>query len=167
MTDQMPETTSAKRGERGELLVMLQFVLMGLFVLTPIASPFNQDVFAATYEWRWAALIALCAIAVGFTLFGMLHIRENLTPLPYPVEDNQLVESGVYSIVRHPLYSSLLFAALGWVVFNLSWSHALVLAVGFVFFDHKASKEERWLTERHPQYEAYRMRVRKFIPWIY
>jgi protein-S-isoprenylcysteine O-methyltransferase Ste14 len=70
-------------------------------------------------------------------------------------------------VVRHPLYSSQLFAALGWVAFSLSLSHLALLAVGFVFFDFKASKEEAWLTERHPDYADYARGVRKLIPWIY
>ena len=69
--------------------------------------------------------------------------------------------------MRHPLYSSQLFAALRWVAFSLSLSHLALLAVGFVFFDFKASKEEDWLTERHPDYAEYARGVRKLIPWIY
>jgi protein-S-isoprenylcysteine O-methyltransferase Ste14 len=69
--------------------------------------------------------------------------------------------------VRHPLYSSQLFAALGWTLFTLSLTQLAILVLGFLFFDYKASKEEGWLTERHPEYAAYAARGRKFVPWIY
>jgi protein-S-isoprenylcysteine O-methyltransferase Ste14 len=69
--------------------------------------------------------------------------------------------------VRHPLYSSQLFAALGWTLYTLSLSHLLILVVGFLFFDYKAGKEEGWLTERHPAYPDYARRVKKLVPWVY
>mgnify|MGYP001090530933 FL=1 len=78
-----------------------------------------------------------------------------------------LVKLGIYGLVRHPLYSSQLVAALGWTLFTISLSHLAILVLGFLFFDYKATKEEGWLTERHPDYPAYARRVRKFIPWIY
>lgn len=105
--------------------------------------------------------------ALGFGVLGALQIRRYLTPLPYPVDHSRLVTSGVYGLVRHPLYSSQLFAALGWSLFTLSLSHLAILVLGFLFFDYKASKEELWLTERHPEYADYARRVRKLIPWIY
>ena len=83
------------------------------------------------------------------------------------MDHSRLVTTGVYGLVRHPLYSSQLFAALGWTLFTLSLSHLGILVLGFLFFDYKASKEEGWLTVRHPEYTAYANRVRKFIPWIY
>ena len=59
------------------------------------------------------------------------------------------------------------FAAFGWTVFQMSFSHFLLTAAGFVFFSYKASREESWLTELHPEYSDYAHHVRKFIPWIY
>ena len=121
----------------------------------------------ATEAPRRAALILGMLAALGFGAFGVLHIRRYLTPLPYPVDHSRLVTTGVYGLVRHPLYSSQLFAALGWTLFTLSLTQLAVLVLGFLFFDYKASKEEGWLTERHPEYTAYALRVRKFVPWIY
>ena len=85
-------------------------------------------------------------VALVFGGLGVFAIRAYLTPLPYPVAHNQLVRSGVYGLVRHPLYSSQLFAALGWTAFTLSLTHLALLVAGFAFFDHKASREEAWLT---------------------
>jgi protein-S-isoprenylcysteine O-methyltransferase Ste14 len=83
------------------------------------------------------------------------------------VDHSQLVQHGVYAIVRHPLYASLLFAGAAWALYNLSLSHLLALGVAFAFFKYKAAREEAWLTERHPDYVSYAGRVKKFIPWIY
>lgn len=156
------------QGKRGEYLVLIQFVLFFAFILIPRWSPFaSEALLEGLAPVRWAAL-ALCGlVALLLGGLGSAHIREYLTPLPYPVDHNQLVQHGIYSWVRHPLYSSQLFAALGWTLFTLSLSHLAILVLGFVFFDYKASKEERWLTERHPHYADYARRVRKLVPWVY
>lgn len=158
----------AFKGHRGEYLVVLQFVLFFAFILAPNWNPLaTAGVLAALEPVRWGALGGLGLVALVFGGFGVLHIRDYLTPLPYPVDHSQLVRHGVYAWVRHPLYSSQLFAALGWTLYTLSLTHLLILAIGFVFFDYKARKEEAWLTERHPEYADYAREVRKFVPWIY
>ena len=163
-----PPAPTPWHGPRGEVLVGLQFALIGLFIFLPAWQPPPLASWLAPSEWlRWAVLGLLGGIALIFAGFGALHIRAYLTPLPYPVEHNRLVVHGVYAIVRHPLYSSQIFAALAWSVFNLSISHGLVFLLAFLFFDYKAGREEQWLTERHPEYAAYAKRVSKFIPWLY
>jgi protein-S-isoprenylcysteine O-methyltransferase Ste14 len=148
--------------------VAIQFLLFFAFILAPSWNLWStQGLLAATEMPRLGLLIlaALAALALGG--LGVLHIRRYLTPLPYPVDHSRLVTTGVYGLVRHPLYSSQLIAALGWTLFTLSLSHLVILVLGFLFFDYKATREEGWLTERHPDYPAYARRVRKFIPWIY
>lgn len=158
----------AFKGHRGEYLVALQFVLFFAFIIAPNWNPLaTPAVLAALEPVRWAALGVLGLVSIAFGAFGMLHIRDYLTPLPYPVDHSQLVKHGVYAWVRHPLYSSQLLAALGWTLYSLSLPHLMILIIGFIFFDYKARKEEAWLTERHPEYADYARSVRKFVPWIY
>ncbi len=155
-------------GRRGEMLVAIQFALMIIFAVMPVWHPgLSPGLFADLLLPRLILAIPLALVALAFGALGSHHIREYLTPLPYPVEHNQLVQHGVYGLVRHPLYASLLSAALAWTLYSISLSHLLLLVVGFLFFDFKAGKEEAWLTERHPEYTDYAARVSKFIPWVY
>lgn len=170
MTGTDPQSPERKPwyGKRGELLVVFQFVILFGFILAPTWSPLaGGELFAALAPLRWGVLMLLWGAALAFGVLGSLHLREYITPLPYPVEHNRLVQHGVYGLVRHPLYSSQLFAALGWVLFSLSLSHLAILVVGFLFFDFKASREEEWLQSRHPEYADYARRVRKFVPWVH
>ncbi|MBK1720299.1 methyltransferase family protein [Thiocystis violacea] len=161
-------SASFLKGKRGEYLVVLQFVLFFAFILTPSWNPLaTAGLLDALAVPRWILLIGLGTIALLLGALGSIHIRDYLTPLPYPVDHNQLVRHGVYAWVRHPLYASQLFAALGWTLFTLSLPHLLILVIAFFFFDYKAGKEEGWLTERHPEYADYALQVRKFVPWIY
>ncbi|MBN1929913.1 MAG: isoprenylcysteine carboxylmethyltransferase family protein [Chlorobiaceae bacterium] len=156
-----------KPGTRGELLVVIQMALVALFFFTPEWPDFrNGELYRQLAVLRWGSLVAGMIIAAILGIGGSLTIRRYLTPLPYPVDHSKLVDTGVYAYVRHPLYSSQLFAAAGWAVFSLSLSHLLVTIVAALFFNYKASKEEAWLTERHPEYRDYAARVGKFVPGV-
>jgi protein-S-isoprenylcysteine O-methyltransferase Ste14 len=103
-------------------------------------------------------LLAACAA---------FNLGRNLTPLPFPRENATLIISGAYRFVRHPIYSGLIFMAIGWGLWRHSWltiGYALLL---FIFFDIKSRLEERMLTERFPEYAEYRKRIRKLIPIVY
>lgn len=168
MTPDKPIQNRMPPGKRGEHLVVMQFLLMAAFILTPVLPDQSAtELFANTLLLRWALLIICWSAAILLGGLGSHHIKEFLSPLPYPVDHNRLVTTGVYGMVRHPLYSSQLFAALGWSVFSISLSHLLLLVVAILFFSYKASKEERWLTQMHPEYADYAKKVKTFIPWIY
>lgn len=154
-------------GARGEHLVVIQIALVALYFFTPVWPDLRGgELWRQFAILRWGGLVIGILAGAALGIGGSLTIRRYLTPLPYPVENNKLVNSGVYALVRHPLYSSQLFAAAGWAVFTLSLSHLLVTALALAFFNYKASKEEAWLTERHPEYRDYAAKVGKFAPGL-
>ena len=156
------------KGARGEYWVLAQGVILAVFALLPTWHP------AAWNHWPPVLLYLRIAIALLLAVFavillgkGLLDLGENLTPLPYPREDSSLVQTGVYGLVRHCLYSGLIFGTAAYSLWTLSLPHLLTTGVLFVVLDIKARKEEVWLLERFPEYTEYRQRVSKFIPGIY
>jgi protein-S-isoprenylcysteine O-methyltransferase Ste14 len=155
-------------GKKGEYLVVLQFVLLLTFLLLPVYPSYSGFKLIKTLTFmRWTMLTVCWVTAFLFGTLGLFQIKHFLTPLPYPVDHNQLVTTGIYALVRHPLYSSLIVSAFGWAVFQISFSHLLMTGIVFLFFSYKTSWEEVWLTELHPEYSDYTRHVKKFIPWIY
>ena len=118
----------------------------------------------------WAAFgLGLLAGGVGglIALWGLIGLGRNLTPLPHPVADGELVTHGPYRIVRHPIYSGVILGSLGW---SLLWASPwlILLSAGlFVFFDIKSRREEIWLRRAYSGYADYATRTRKLIPFIY
>lgn len=117
------------------------------------------------------AMIAVALVCLGAGAIcgsaGALALGRNLTPFPGPGRAGTLVQTGVYGLMRHPLYTAVTCAALGWALLRVSWPAGLATAALFVFFNLKARYEERLLIEKFPDYTAYARRVKRFIPWIY
>ena len=111
--------------------------------------------------------LVLIAAAMLCGLAGLLALGRNLTPFPKPSAKTELIQHGIYALIRHPLYTSVFCAAVGSALIFQSWP-ALTAAVGLgVFFDAKARHEERWLRQQFQDYAGYERRVRRFILWIY
>lgn len=155
------------KADRGGYWVFAQMILLTLHLVLPWLwrGPF---VWGGLFEgpMRWVAL-PLGLLGLILLLTGFLKLGANLTAFPRPLETGALVDRGAYAVVRHPIYSGLLFAGLSYA---LAWNAALPLAswaVLFVFFDRKAAREEKWLLEKYPGYGDYRKRVRKLVPFTY
>ncbi|MEB3267235.1 MAG: isoprenylcysteine carboxylmethyltransferase family protein [Leptolyngbya sp.] len=156
------------KGERGEYWVLGQGLLLLAFVLVPQWQPFSMVGWPDWIQWsRQGIAIALGLFAAGLLGKGLIDLGPSLTPLPYPREDGQLVQTGVYGLVRHCLYSGLILGTLAWSLWQVSLSHFAVTVALFVLLDAKARQEEVWLMARYSDYGDYRQRVKKLIPWVY
>lgn len=80
----------------------------------------------------------------------------------------QLIEKGIFSIIRHPIYFSSLLALLGVFMMKISIISIIILPIGTVCFFLSAKYEDQWNREKFGEiYDAYRQRTRMFIPFIY
>ena len=117
---------------------------------------------------RAAAGTVLLTVGALMLLAGSAQMgRRSLTPYPRPRASSELVRSGLYSQVRHPIYGGVLALAAGW---SLLTGPAAVLATGLTaaFLEMKSHREETWLRQRYPEYEQYRHAVpRRFLPFIW
>jgi len=144
---------------------VLQLILLALVLSAGLAG-------AAAWDGPLAQLATACGGALLLTAGaligrGFMDLGRNLTAVPRPRDDARLVETGIYALVRHPLYGGLVTGALGWSLLMAS-PPALLLTAGLaVFFDLKARREEAWLRERYAGYASYMARTRRLIPWLY
>jgi protein-S-isoprenylcysteine O-methyltransferase Ste14 len=153
-----------KRTEgRGEAWLIGQLILFAAIALAPRRLP-------GLPEWpawlaRPSAIVGLVVGAAGAltALAGARALGSSLTIFPRPRDDGQLVSGGIYSVVRHPIYTGAVLGALGWALLRTSLPGLLLAVALAFFFDRKARREEQWLIEKYPEYAAYRARVRRRI----
>ena len=140
-----------------------QLALGALVVGAGLAGPAWPSSISSIAEIAGVVLSAAGAILF---LAGIRALGPSLTPFPAPKDGATLRDGGVYRLVRHPIYGGVLLASAGWSL--LTSPLALVpSALLAIFLDLKARREETWLLDRYPGYEAYRRRVRwRFVPVI-
>ena len=151
----------------GLTLVALQ---LGLFVLTlrpPSIPGLPQFLDAPPEPWRLVAGIACGLVGAIFLGLGALHLGDALTPDPTPKDDTELVDSGVYAWVRHPIYTGFALMALAITLYAGSSERILFCTALWIVLDVKSRVEERYLLARFADYAAYRERVRRLVPFVY
>jgi protein-S-isoprenylcysteine O-methyltransferase Ste14 len=155
------------KNSRGEWYVIIQVFLFALVAFGPVMIDDQPDL---PDGWRTAALVigAVLGIIGLYLIFaGLFRLGTHVSPLPHPVEGAPLIQTGVYGLVRHPIYSGGIIGAVGWGLINVSWLTLLFAVILFFFFDAKSRREERWLMKEFPEYAGYRTRVHKLIPFVY
>ena len=160
----MTGTRAPALGPRGEGWVVLQMLaLLAAGVVGLVGPPWP-----ARWEPACRAIgFALAAGGATLAIAGIRHLGDALTPYPRPARDAGLRETGVFRLVRHPIYGGLLLVAMGWAALTSPLAIVPTVLLAFVF-EGKRRREEAWLGQRHPAYEAYMRRVRhRFVPFLW
>ncbi len=111
--------------------------------------------------------IILCIAGLSFAVWARLNLGRNWgTPMSLK-QGHELVTTGPYRFVRHPIYTGILLALVGTAaVVGLFWL-LMVLVVG-TFFVYSAKTEERLMMQTFPDaYPAYRRRTNAMIPFVW
>ena len=117
--------------------------------------------------WRGGLGLVLFALGLGFAIWARVNIGRNWGAPMTRKDEPELVTSGPYRLVRHPIYSGILLAAVGTAV-ALSWWWLVAVALVGGFFVYSATVEERYLTQQFPDtYPAYKCSTRMLIPFIF
>ena len=148
-------------GKRGEGWVAIQAVIFAAIFFAPRCCEGQFPLGVRITGW------VLFGAAGLFATAAFVALGRNLTPFPKPVDGNQFVRRGPFRVVRHPIYTSVIFGSLGWSLGLSSWPGVGLSVLLLLFFDLKSRREERWLEELHPEYRDYKSSVKKMIPFLY
>ena len=110
--------------------------------------------------------VVLCALGIAFAIWARIHIGRNWG-MPMSIKsDPELVTTGPYKWVRHPIYAGGLCAAFGsMLAAGPTWGVLFVLSL--FYFLPSARVEERRMAQLFPhEYPAYRQRTKMLIPFI-
>ncbi|MEQ1735096.1 MAG: isoprenylcysteine carboxylmethyltransferase family protein [Rhodoglobus sp.] len=144
-------------------LVGIQFALLiGLALAAVLVRDRLWQLSTLTVAVSAVLVLAGCVIAV----LGVRGLGSSLTASPVPKEDNTLTTSGAYQLVRHPIYTGLLIAALGLVGLGGSVLSIALWAAFLVLLAVKARWEERMLLASHPDYRGYGETTGRFVPRV-
>jgi protein-S-isoprenylcysteine O-methyltransferase Ste14 len=117
--------------------------------------------------WPFWLGSGLTAGGLLFTVWARLHLGRNWSGTVTIKEGHELVTSGPYAIVRHPIYTGLLLAFLGPALALGEWRGVLAFALAAGALWRKLRVEERWMQQQFGDaYQTYSQRVATLVPFV-
>jgi protein-S-isoprenylcysteine O-methyltransferase Ste14 len=108
--------------------------------------------------------LGLMALGMSFTVYSLITLGKSFGVEP---QVRTLVQHGPYRLIRNPLYVGEMVTLTGAVCFDptlLKW--AILLAVAAIQA-YRAAQEELLLEENLPEYAAYKLRTKRFVPGLF
>jgi protein-S-isoprenylcysteine O-methyltransferase Ste14 len=162
----------SKKGRHPSALNLVRPRLLAISVAIVLAVIYNHlphSLKVHTFRGnRLVLALGLLLFLAGFSLaiWARVYLGKNWGLPMTEKNDPELVTTGPYKYVRHPIYSGLLLMALGSALdVNIYWW--IVLAVSGTFFIYSAVVEEKLMSQQFPKvYPAYKAKTKMLIPFI-
>jgi protein-S-isoprenylcysteine O-methyltransferase Ste14 len=168
---------AAPKGPQSARLLIVKSIkvgiLLGILLQTalPLFSKYGlpAELFPITadpFRLRIVGVI-LYTIGLGTAILGRLQLGESWSDIETPraAEQRPVVSQGVYSYIRHPIYTGDVLLLVGLELALNSWLVlGGVLLIPVVFF--RAVKEEKLLAKELSGYDPYLKRTKRFIPFV-
>ena len=130
---------------------------------------------AFDHRFRWSAvplggvLAGELLVAIGFYLIYRVYRENTFTSATIEVTENQtVISTGPYAIVRHPMYASASLYLLGTPLALGSWWGFVPIAAMLPFLIWRLFDEERFLARNLPGYAEYQKQVRhRLVPFVW
>jgi protein-S-isoprenylcysteine O-methyltransferase Ste14 len=143
----------------------LTFLLPLVWIASPVFSFADYPLRATNF------IIGTVGLAVGLWLFYQAHadLGRNWSVTLEIRDEHQLVTGGIYSLVRHPMYLSLLVYSAGQVLVLPNWvvGPAYGVAMALVFAFRLRPEEQMMLDVFGDEYKVYMRRTKRLIPGIW
>src|SRR5215831_5626403 len=145
--------------------VRVAFILILLLLLRLRAFKGHRAV--TTDPWLQGIGLAIFLLGLALAVWARVYLGRNWGMPMTEKADPELVTTGPYRTVRHPIYSGIILAMVGTTIaVSLYWLVAVVLLGGY--FVYSAVMEERYMTDRFPDtYPKYKQSTKMLIPYIF
>ena len=140
------------------LLVISQFIIIALHFIK--INLFNQKLIQGEFLIINYISYFLIILALIFIIFSVKDLGKSLSPMPRPKENSKLITIGIYRIIRHPMYYSLLIISFSLFIKSFT-IYNLILSILLTFIiSNKIKIEEEYLTQRFNKYTLYKKEVK-------
>lgn len=163
---------AVKQTERAEsagsrwVHLAMQILAYALALLPDRWSVLTGRILPDTPVTAWAGL-AVLLVGLGFALWARLRLGRNWSGRVTIKADHQLVRSGPYAIVRHPIYTGVLFGMLGTAIVVGEVRGLVSVAILLVAYWRKLRIEEQALSQQFADdYPAYQREVKALVPFV-
>lgn len=152
-----------------------RFIHLGLGIVAALLLV-NNGIRGGILDWRFVPKslftayigLALTLVGLAFAVWARFHLGRNWSGTVTLKQDHELIRTGPYALVRHPIYSGILLALLGAAIARAELRGLLALAIIIFTFRLKYGIEESFMVRQFGvQYADYRRQVRALIPFVW
>ena len=140
------------------MLVFLQFFNISLHFFQWEFLPQKQIIQASPFSHLLGSLIIIIAFII--MLVSIKDLGRNLSPFPRPINNSNLVNTGIYRFMRHPMYYSLIFISIGVFIIKLSIYYLFLTISLALIIKFKITLEEKYLINKFKNYLVYKNEVK-------
>jgi protein-S-isoprenylcysteine O-methyltransferase Ste14 len=159
---------SGVREDRSNRWVIVAFTILGIALayLPALADRYDVLTFGGDAV-RWTG-VAIGAAGGVLRLAPVFVLGRRFSGLVAIQPDHKLVTDGLYGVIRHPSYLGLLATAVGWSLAFRGGVGLVIAALMLLVLVARMNAEERLLGETFgAEYEAYRSRTWRLVPYLY
>jgi protein-S-isoprenylcysteine O-methyltransferase Ste14 len=147
-------------------IIIFAAVRLGRRASSPAAVLFSHPILTPPLALGWIGA-ALTAIGIGFAIWARVNLGRNWSSRPAVKEQHELVMTGPYAYMRHPIYSGIMLAALGTALTSSIFGISMFIVIS-ITFTLRMNKEEQIMLELFPeQYPEYQKRTKRLVPFVW
>ena len=140
------------------ILVFLQFFIILLHFFRWEFIPQKQIIQVSPLSYLVGFFIIIIALII--LLIAIKDLGRNLSPFPRPINNSNLVTTGIYRFIRHPMYYSLIFISIGVFIIKLSIYYLFLTISLALIIKFKIALEEKYLMNKFKNYLLYKNEVK-------
>ena len=140
------------------VLVFSQFFIISLHFFQWEFIPQKQIIQVSSFSYLVGFLIIIIAIII--LLVSIKDLGRNLSPLPRPINNSNLISTGIYRFTRHPMYYSLISISFGVFITKLSIYYLFLSISLALIIKFKIGLEEQFLNNKFKNYLHYKNEVK-------
>jgi protein-S-isoprenylcysteine O-methyltransferase Ste14 len=107
------------------------------------------------------------ALFLSIGIWAIFVMKFNFNIAPDVLGDAELVVLGPYKLIRHPMYTSVLGISLCYVIDSFTLFNLMMFVVLTIDLLMKLNYEEKILSVRFSEYNDYKKRTKRIIPYIF
>ena len=157
----------SKSGDKGSIWLLTILITLGYWLSFMVAATKMGRI----YYWNTLFLIGSALTLTGLIIrvTSIMQLKQQFTYTVTKIENHELIETGLYKIIRHPGYLGQLIIFLGISTCLSNWLSILLMIIPVLLgYLNRINVEEKFMAEQLGQkYLDYRKRTKRLIPLVY
>jgi protein-S-isoprenylcysteine O-methyltransferase Ste14 len=164
---QKRRSKTASSGDKGSLWLLYGLITLGY----TLAFSIGATTIGRIHSWDAFFGIGMAVVAAGLAvrIYSILTLKQFFTYSVTTVEDQKIIETGLYKLIRHPGYLGQLMIFLGISISISNWLSVLAMMIPVTAgYRYRMRIEEKYMAEQlGEEYLNYQKRTKRIIPTIY